>query len=172
MTPPRVDTPRLVLRGHRPEDLAPCAAMWGDPQVTRHIGGRPSSEEEVWSRILRYAGHWALFGFGFWAIEDRASGRFVGDVGLADFKREGLPSFDGAPEVGWALAPWAHGRGLATEAVTAALAWHEARTGHLRTVCMIDPGNAPSIRVAEKAGFRPWRPAVYKGQPTLLFERP
>ena len=61
---PELETPRLSLRGHRVEDLEDCAAMWGDPQVTRHIGGRPSTKEEVWSRLVRYVGHWALLGFG------------------------------------------------------------------------------------------------------------
>ncbi|HEY0776819.1 MAG TPA: GNAT family N-acetyltransferase, partial [Gemmatirosa sp.] len=125
-TIPALDTARLTLRGHVPADVAECAAMWADPLVTRHIGGRPSSEEEVWARVLRYAGLWALLGFGYWVVRERASGRFVGEVGLADFRRDVTPPLGGAPEVGWVLAPWAHGRGFATEAVRAALAWADA----------------------------------------------
>jgi RimJ/RimL family protein N-acetyltransferase len=168
---PAIDTDRLTLRGHRAEDLHECAAMWGDPVVTRHVGGRPFSEEEVWSKLLRYVGHWSLLGFGYWVVRDRASGRFVGEVGFADFRRDITPSFDGAPEAGWVLLPWAHGRGLATEAVGAAIAWLETHGGRVRTVCMIDPGNAPSIRVALKCGFREWTRASYKGEPAILFER-
>ena len=77
---PPIETPRLSLRGHTIEDFADSAAMWGDPNVTRFIGGRPFSEEEVWSRLLRYAGHWALKGFGYWVVRERSSGRFVGEV--------------------------------------------------------------------------------------------
>ena len=102
---PIVETARLRLRGHRAEDFDDCAAMWADPSVVRHIGGRPFPAEETWTKILRYAGLWALLGFGYWAVEEKASGRYVGDVGLADFKRDVQPSFDGAPEIGWALAP-------------------------------------------------------------------
>ena len=168
---PVIETARLRLRGHRMEDFGDCAAMWDDPAVTRHIGGRPFSREEVWSKILRYAGLWALLGFGYWAIEEKTSGRFAGEVGFADFKREIEPSFAGAPEIGWALAPWAHGRGFATEAVGAAVAWRDGHFGSMQTVCLIDPDNAASIRVAEKCGYREFERTKYKNQPTILFRR-
>jgi RimJ/RimL family protein N-acetyltransferase len=167
---PVVETARLRLRGHRAEDFADCAAMWADAAVVRHIGGRPFPAEETWSKILRYAGLWPLLGFGYWAIEETASGRFVGDVGFADFKREMHPSFAGAPEIGWALAPWSHGRGYATEAAGAAVAWGDRRFGAV-TVCMIAPGNAASIRVAEKCGYHAYARTAYKGEPTILFRR-
>jgi RimJ/RimL family protein N-acetyltransferase len=168
---PTIETARLRLRGHRLEDFSDCAAMWADPAVTRHIGGRPFSREEVWSKILRYAGLWALLGFGYWAIEEKASGRFAGEVGFADFKREIEPSFGGLPEIGWALASWAHGRGFATEAVGAAVAWGDRHFGTRQTVCLIDPHNAASIRVAEKCGYREFERTKYKNQPTILFRR-
>jgi RimJ/RimL family protein N-acetyltransferase len=69
--------------------------------------------------VLRYAGLWTLVGLGYWVARDRATGRFVGEGGLADFRRDLTPALGNAPEVGWVLAPWAHGRGLATEAVRA-----------------------------------------------------
>ena len=168
---PTIETARLRLRGHRVEDLGDCAAMWGDPAVVRHISGRPSSAEDSWGRILRYAGLWSLLGYGYWAVEETASGRFVGDVGFADFKRAVQPSFAGAPEIGWVLATWAHGRGFATEAVRAAVAWGDRHFGAARTVCMIAPENAASIGVAEKCGYREYARAVYKGDPAILFER-
>jgi RimJ/RimL family protein N-acetyltransferase len=168
---PTVETARLRLRGHRVEDFGECAAMWADPQVVRHIGGRRFTAEETWSKILRYAGLWSLLGFGYWAIEDKGSGRFVGEVGFADFKREIEPSFAGAPEIGWALASWAHGAGLATEAVGAAVAWADQHLGGVRTVCLIAPDNAASIRVAEKCGYREFERTTYKGGPTILFQR-
>jgi len=168
---PTIETTQLRLRGHRIEDLGDCAAMWADAGVVRHIGGRPFSTEESWGKILRYAGLWSLLGFGYWAIEEKASGRFAGEVGFADFKREIAPSFAGAPEIGWALASWAHGNGFATEAVSAAVAWGDEHLGAARTVCMIDPENAASIRVAEKCGYREFAHATYKGQLTILYER-
>lgn len=171
---PAIDTARLTLRSHTLVDFSECAAMWADPAVTRYIGGRPSSEEEVWARVLRYAGLWALLGFGYWVVRERASGRFVGEVGLADFRREFTPpladSLAGLPEVGWALAVWAHGRGFATEAVGAALAWSDAHDAG-RTVCLITPENVASVRVAEKCGYREAARTTYKGQHTRVFER-
>src|SRR5262245_47305269 len=98
---PVLETERLRLRGHRVEDLEACAAMWADPVVTRHIGGKPFSREETWSKMMRYAGHWALMGFGYWAVEDKASGTFLGEAGFAEFRRELSPSIEGLPEVGW-----------------------------------------------------------------------
>jgi len=168
---PGIDTERLTLRGHTRADYEESAAMWGDPLVTLHIGGRPSTAEEAWARVLRYGGLWALLGFGYWVVRERESGRFVGEVGFADFRREVTPSLDGAPEAGWALAPWAHGHGYATESVRAALAWGDAHLFAPRTVCMIGPENAGSIRVAEKCGFREHARATYKGEETLLFQR-
>ncbi|HEX6858670.1 MAG TPA: GNAT family N-acetyltransferase [Caulobacteraceae bacterium] len=168
---PVVETERLRLRRHRLADFEPMLAMWADPEVTRFIGGRPSTREETWSRLLRYIGHWEALGFGYWAVEDKASGAFIGDIGFADFKREMQPSFEGMPELGWALAPAAHGKGYATEAVRAAADWGDAHFGGARMVCMISPENAPSIRVAEKNGFRQFAETLFKGSPSLLFER-
>ena len=124
----------------------------------------------MWTRLLRYVGMWALLGFGYWVVRERDTGRFVGEVGFADFRREISPPLD-APEAGWVLAPWAHGRGFATEAVRAALAWGDAHLAAPRTVCMIAPENAASIRVAQKLGFREFGRTSFKGDDTLLFQR-
>jgi RimJ/RimL family protein N-acetyltransferase len=166
-----IETDRLILRPHSLEDFADSAAMWSDPVVIRYTTGRPSTDEEAWARVLRNVGHWTLLGFGYFVLREKASGRFVGEAGFADFKRDVRPSFDGAPEAGWVLMPWAHGRGLATEAVRAVLAWMEARFGAGRTVCMIDPENAASIRVAQKCGYREWTRSTYKEQPVVLYQR-
>jgi RimJ/RimL family protein N-acetyltransferase len=184
-TAPALETARLTLRGHTAADFAESAAMWADPAVTEHIGGRPSSAEESWARLLRYAGLWPLLGFGYWVARERTTGRFVGEVGLADFRRDLTPPLD-APEAGWALAPWAHGRGLATEALGAVLAWTDAALGAPalggaaldpagggagRTVCLIAPENAASVRVAEKCGYREAGRVTYRGAESLVFAR-
>jgi RimJ/RimL family protein N-acetyltransferase len=168
---PTLSTPRLILDGHRAEDFADLAAMWADPEVVRHIGGRPFTAEEVWTRLLRAAGCWPVLGFGYWVLRDRATGRLVGEAGLADFRREIEPPLGDAPEAGWALAAWAHGRGLASEAMAAVLAWSDSELKPERLVCIISPENAASIRVAQKRGFREMHTAIYRGAPTLVFER-
>jgi RimJ/RimL family protein N-acetyltransferase len=167
---PVLTTERLRLRAHRLEDFTAFAAMWADPRVTEFISGRPSTEELSWARLLRYAGHWALLGFGYWAIEERASGLFAGELGFADYRRAIEPPLDGVPELGWILAPAFFGKGYATEAARAVNAWGDAHFGG-RTVCLIDPRNVASIRVAEKCGFHESARPLYLGEPTILFER-
>lgn len=171
MNVPVIETERLVLRGHRLEDFATVAAMWADPMVTRFIGGRASTREESWARLMRYVGHWSLLGYGYWAVEVKGEGRHIGDVGFADWKRDIVPSLDGMPESGWAFAAEAHGRGVATEAVRAALAWGDKNFGGKVTTCIISPDNTPSIRVAEKCGYREFCRGDFKGSPTVQFRR-
>ncbi len=166
-----ITTDRLVMRPPARDDFEDCARLWADPDVVRHIGGKPFTREESWSRLTRYVGHWALQGYGFWALRERDTGRYAGEVGSADFKRDITPSLSGAQEMGWIIAPWAQGKGYATEAVRAALAWNEKRFAGARLVCMISPANAPSLRVAEKCGFREYARTVYKDKEVLLLER-
>jgi RimJ/RimL family protein N-acetyltransferase len=173
---PVIETERLRLRGHRPEDFGDCAAMWADPVVTRYIGGKPLSEEDVWARTLRYVGHWAWLGFGYWLVEEKATGSFAGELGFSDWKREIEPSLSGVPELGWVLATRAHGKGYATEAVRAAIAWGDANIQTAqpalgRTVCIIHPEHVRSIRVAEKCGFKEVQRTTYKAEPAILFVR-
>ncbi len=168
---PVIETERLRLRAHRAEDLAACVAMWGDPIVTRYIGGKPSSEQQTWARLLGYAGAWALLGFGYWLMEDRESGAFVGEIGFADFKRAIAPSMRGVPEFGFALASAYHGRGYASEAAHAVTAWGDLHLTYERAVCIIVPENMPSRAVVEKVGYRCFDRATYNDAPILFFER-
>src|SRR5580704_11459573 len=126
---PILETERLKLRGHRVEDFVACAAMWAEPAVTRHIGGRPFAEDESWTRLLRYVGHWALLGFGYWVVEEKVTGSFVGEIGFADYKRNVAPSIKDKPEIGWAFVAQSHGKGYGTEAVRAAIAWGDRHFG-------------------------------------------
>jgi RimJ/RimL family protein N-acetyltransferase len=171
-TAPTLETARLRLRAYRREDFAGLVETWSDPLVMRHVLGRASTEEETWARLLRYAGLWPVLGYGYWAVEERTTGRFVGDVGLADFRRDLTPSLGDAPEAGWVLAAWAHGKGFATEAVRGALAWSDANLTHAaHTVCIIAPGNAASIAVAVKCGYGESGRATFKGEEVVLFRR-
>jgi RimJ/RimL family protein N-acetyltransferase len=167
---PVLETERLILRGNRLDDFPALAALWGDPEVVRFISGKPSTAEESWSRLLRYVGHWALMGYGFWAIEEKASGRYVGETGLAEFRRDFTPALD-TPEVGWVLASWAHGKGYATEAVAAACGWGAERLPATPLACIIAPEHKASINVATKCGFRETARTTYKGGETIIFRR-
>ena len=168
---PVIETPRLILRAHRVEDYAGCIEIRSNPEVIRFIGGRPFTAEEVWKRLLQYAGMWSLLGFGSWAVEEKASGRYIGDIGFLDLKRDLVPSLDGMLELGWVLAADAQGKGYASEAVAAACQWGQANGGDRRMVCIIAPENRPSLRVAEKAGFQVWQQSTYHDAPILVFTR-
>ena len=149
---PTLETARLTLRGYRLDDYASCAALWADPNVTRFVGGRPLSAEESWARLLRYIGHWCLLGYGYWVVEEKATGAFLGELGFADWKRDIEPAIH-LPEAGWVLATAAHGKGYATEALRAALVWAGGAFPTPRTTCLIHPDNLASIRVAQKCGY-------------------
>ena len=171
MTAPTLETERLVLRAHRVEDFCDVAALWADPVVTRFISGVPQTAEESWSRLLRYAGHWLLLGFGYWAVEEKATGNFLGEVGFADMKRAIEPPLGSAPEAGWVFASSAHGKGFALEAV---LAIHSWGANHFQTpgsACLIAPENESSIRLAVKLGYREAARSVYKGTEAIIFFR-
>jgi RimJ/RimL family protein N-acetyltransferase len=145
--------------------------MWADPNVTRFIGGKPSAREDSWRRFVAFPGQWVLLGFGYWLIEEKASRAYVGDAGFGTFKRDlGAHEFD-APEQGWALNPAMHGKGYATEAGEAMIAWAERHFGRTDFVCMISPENTPSFRVAEKLGYREFARTDYKGAPSVLLRR-
>lgn len=168
---PVIETPRLRLRGHELRDFENSAAMWADERVTRFIGGKPSTREDSWRRFMAFPGHWKLLSFGYWLIEEKESGAYVGDGGFGNFKRGLSAPFD-APEQGWALAPAMQGKGYATEAVRAMLGWAESHFGRTDFVCMIAPENTPSHRVAGKAGYREFSRTVYKGEAAVLLRRP
>ncbi|OGX85674.1 GNAT family N-acetyltransferase [Hymenobacter glacialis] len=168
---PVLDTSRLVLRGFRADDFEPWLALSRTPAYHRYFGPEAMPAEEVWKLLLRSAGHWVVMGYGFWAVEEKASGRFIGAMGFVNLKRELSPSLGDAPEIGWVLDPALHGQGYASEAVAAVLAWGHARFGPVRTVCIIHPDNAPSMKVAARFGYHEFARTTYHDQPIVLFER-
>jgi RimJ/RimL family protein N-acetyltransferase len=164
-------TARLTLSPPALPDFEDSAAMWSDPMVVQHVGGRTSTPEESWARLLRARGLWDIVGYGYWAVRETATGRYVGEVGFADFHRGIEPSIDGVPEMGWVLASWAHGQGFASEAVAAGLSWGLAQWGDAPVVCIITPDNAPSLKLAYKMGFLEVAWTTYKDSPTVLLQR-
>jgi len=168
---PILESDRLRLRPHRLDDFPNCSALWADPVVTRFIGGKPLTEEEAWVRLLRYVGHWSLMGFGYWAVEEKASGQFLGEGGFQENQRDIAPSLKGMLETGWVFAPHAHGKGYATEAVLAMHAWKDANLPEKKVCCIIDTPNLASFRVAEKCGYREFGRAIYKGASVVLLAR-
>jgi RimJ/RimL family protein N-acetyltransferase len=146
--------------------------MWCDERTLRHTGGQPRSEEQLWLRFLRNEGQWSLTGTGMWALEDKASGAYAGVAGFIFAKRMMDIPYRDAPEMGWALVPDFHGKGLAREAVAKCLTWGDVHLKADAIWCMIKPGNLASQKVAAAAGFREAGRAQYEDAQMLTFLRP
>jgi RimJ/RimL family protein N-acetyltransferase len=167
---PRIETARLVLRSYLPDDLGAHLAIHRDPVVMRHLGP-PSSREDCWRRLLGGPTLWNWLGYGYWSVERREDGAYLGHIGFADFKRDVMPSLDGLPEMGWIFASEAHGQGYALEAGRAALGWADENLAAPETVAIISPDNHSSIRLAGKLGFERSEQSVYKNDPILIVRR-
>ena len=168
---PTLETERLILRAVRASDLEPLIEMWCEPKVYEFIAGKPSTREDCWRNILRDIGQWQLLGYGFWILEEKATGNMVGEVGYLDCKRDIVPDMEETPELGWALFTAFHGKGFATEAAKEIVAWADRNLVQKVTACITAPENAASNNVAKKLGFRQIAETTYKGEPTLLFHR-
>jgi len=157
-----LETERLRLRPWKLEDLEALVAMFSDPAVTRFVvpGGQPISRFAAWQALCSNVGHWHFRGFGQFAVEERASGTVVGRIG--PWQPEGWPDF----EIGWMLRREYWGRGYATEAAAACIDYAFTTLGRPHLVSLIDPDNAPSIRVAERVGERFEREVTLPHQPS------
>ncbi len=148
---PVLTTERLVLRPFTVDDLPALTAMHSDPSFWWYPLRAAMSEEETKDFLVRVIGRYESDGFGLEALDARDTGALVGWAGLAvpHFLPEILPAI----EVGWRLAePW-RGRGLATEAGSAAVDWGFTVAGLDRIVSIYEPENVASGRVMEKLGF-------------------
>ncbi len=147
---PVLETARLRLRPFRETDLEDVARLYADPAVMRYIGseGKTLSRELAWREIACFLGHAQLRGYTTWAIEERETGRYVGECG--PWFPEGWPML----EVGWLIDPACQGRGYATEAGRAVLDWCFANLGVQEVCSLIRPENEASIRVAQKLGAK------------------
>jgi RimJ/RimL family protein N-acetyltransferase len=144
----RLETDRLILRPFAAADFDAYAAIHANPEVTRYLTTTgPMPRWEAWRSMAMFAGHWHLRGYGVWAVEEKATGAFIGRAGL--YNPDGWPG----PEVGWAFARSAWGNGYATEAGRAAMNHAFDVLGWEHIISVIHPENARSIRVAERLGM-------------------
>lgn len=169
--PPALETARLRLRAHELHDYERSCAMWRDPAVTRYIGIPPSTRQQCWSRMMTYRGMWTLLGYGYWAIEEKSSGLYIGEGGFAQFKRDIIPDMQNVPEIGFALMPAVHGKGYGSEAVRAIVAWGDEHLQSKRTVCIVSEANTASLRIVERAGYRPFSGKTEDEARLLYLER-
>jgi RimJ/RimL family protein N-acetyltransferase len=166
---PVLDTERLRLRGFADRDLAALTAMNADPETVRYLGtGEPLDEMGSWRQLATFIGHWAMKGHGFFAVEERGTGVFVGRVGFLH------PATWPELELAWTIARPYWGKGYASEATTVARDWGFSTLGLKRVASFIHPENARSIRVAEKIGEKPDGRVTLFGKDVLRYaiERP
>jgi RimJ/RimL family protein N-acetyltransferase len=169
--PPILETPRLVLRPLGLHDFDAYVAFWQNPEVVRFITGTPVSRELSWKRLLSTTGHWQLLGFGFFAIEEKASGELIGEAGFQDMHRELFPSIEGTLETGWAILPAYQGKGYAKEALRTAMAWSQRAFPSLNYSCIINPENRISMQLAAKLGFAEDTMTTYSGKPIMILRK-
>jgi RimJ/RimL family protein N-acetyltransferase len=146
-----IRTPRLLVRPWRDQDFEPYAAMNADPRVMEYF---PSvvSRDESRVRFERGNARMAERGYGLWPVEVAGGAPFIGIVGLTDpdFQAPFMP----AVEIGWRLAADHWGRGYATEAARAVLAFGFERLALPEIVSFTTVANVRSRRVMEKLGMR------------------
>jgi RimJ/RimL family protein N-acetyltransferase len=141
---PTLTTERLTLRAPEAADFEGYAAFFASERSVWEDG--PLDRAAAWAEFATAAGGWVLRGFGSFSLVERASGRYLGEVGLYQ------PSHYPEPELGWILVAEAEGRGFAAEAARAVRDWAYATLGFGPLVSYIAEGNRRSIRLAERLG--------------------
>lgn len=163
---PELETARLRLRPWRATDVGAYAAMIGDPEVMRLMGSgwrhrakrvaaslvASFSDLEARRAIASLERHWAQWGFGEWAVEEKASGDMIGQIGLVH--HADWPASRAKVEIGWTLARRSWGRSFATEGATVALAYGFDRLELERVISIARPENRRSLRVMESLGLK------------------
>jgi RimJ/RimL family protein N-acetyltransferase len=162
---PTLETARLLLRPFRKTDFEDYAALYADPEITRHFGSGPEpwDRPRAWRHLAFQQGCWLLRGIGMWAVELRETGDFLGAIGFS--APEGWPGF----ELAWTLARLWWGHGYATEGAREALAYAFYVLAEDRVISLIAPENRASIRVAERIGERLERRIQHLGREMLCY---
>jgi RimJ/RimL family protein N-acetyltransferase len=143
----RLETPRLILRPPRVQDLDAWSEMMRDEPTARFIGGvlpRPL----CWRQLMTIIGAWHAHGFGMFSVIERSSGRWIGRLG--PWQPEGWPG----TEIGWTIVRDCWGKGYAVEGAEAATTWAFDTLGWSDVIHSIAPENVASQRVAQKLGSR------------------
>ena len=163
---PVLDTERLILRGPKGSDFPVIAEFQKDADRTKFIGGPAARDFDVWGAFTRLIGHWIWNGYGFWTLEEKATGAPVGRVGVINHVE--WPE----PEIGWHMFAGGEGRGLAYEA---AMEIRRYAANHLdlgRLVSHIHPDNTRSRALADRMGAVVEREAELLGGPCLIYRHP
>ncbi|MBU3028676.1 GNAT family N-acetyltransferase [Paracoccus marinaquae] len=161
---PVLETGRLRLREPRLDDWDAVRAF-GLSERSRYIGG-PFEEWQIWTSLLAPIGHWAVRGYGFWTVEEKATGRVTGRLGVIN--HIDWPE----PELGWQIYEGFEGKGMAYEAAMAARAHAATAMGLGPLISQIHPDNIRSRRLAERMGAVIEREGEVRGTPCLIYRHP
>ena len=166
-----LETERLILREVDPDhDFEGWAKAMADETTVRYLGTTPMNRAEAWRSMAMVMGHWAIRGYGFFSLEHKKTGEWVGRVG--PWFSEGWPG----REIGWTISPDHTRNGYATEAAKASLEYVFNTLGWENVIHVILPGNVASIAVAEKLGSTLLRtqeglPGITEGK-VLIYGQP
>ena len=142
-----IETERLILREIDPErDFESWAKSMADENTVRYLGSKPMNRAQSWRSMAMMIGHWTIRGYGFFSLESKQTGEWVGRVG--PWFPEGWPE----PEVGWTIAPGHLRKGYAFEAARASIDYAFNTLGWSRVIHVILEGNKASIALAKKLG--------------------
>lgn len=145
-----LETDRLLLRHQEPGDLDALYALYCDPEITRHIPDAPRSYDEARRELEWHQhGHKHRPELGLWATIHKPSGTFIGRSGLLPWNIDGREEV----EVAFLIAKPFWGQGLGSEAAQGIARYGFERLGLQRLICLIEPGNEASIRIARKLGM-------------------
>lgn len=164
--PHKIETPRLILRQFAHEDWSTMHEHYSDPDCTKYTLGRALSEGESWRTMASLVGHWALRGYGPYAIEEKATGAVLGAAG---------PWFPGdwpSPEIMWLLIRKHWGKGFASEAVRSIQAMALECIPELSLISFIDARNLPSIQLALSVGATFEKEVEFRGGPWHIYRHP
>jgi RimJ/RimL family protein N-acetyltransferase len=157
-------TERLRLRPFGPDDLDALHALWSDPVVGRWVGGTHETLRESAEELEGHLRHQERHGYSLWAVEERATGELVGEIGLQLLEGDG-PEV----EIGWAVSAAGRGRGFAFEAASRWLEIGFDELGLDRIVAVVLPENLVSRRLCERLGMREEGTRHAYGHPHVLY---
>lgn len=162
VTIPTLRTERLTLRAQSEADVPAMEAFFSSDR-SRFVGG-PVEPSQVWGKMAGALGHWALRGYGIWAIE--VEGQTAGWTGVI------CPPDWPEPELGWGVYEGFEGKGLAYEAALTARRYAAKEWGLTPIISLIDPANTRSAKLAERLGAVPESDTIIRGAPCRIWRHP
>lgn len=158
-------TERMLIRPLSLSDVPALTGIFGDPEVMKH-SVRGVYDEAATRRFVEWCmACYESHGVGPWGLVEKETSALIGFCGVGPERVGDVEEIN----LGYRLARRYWGRGLATEAARAALAYAFVHKGCESVVVIVEPGHVASLRVAEKAGFRCFREITFHGKPVRLY---